>query len=660
MNIINIKGIGEKTAALFSKLNIENTNDLLHHFPRNYDYYEDVISISELSEGVHAVLAVCATNPTVRYIRGKCIVNSYIEDETGRIGITYFNAPYIRKALTPGTSHVFRGNVVKKGNSFIIQQPKMIKPEEYEKLASTYQPIYATTKGLSGSTIQKSVKRAYESEVLAGIQSEESPLYDKLPTEIIEKRNLLSYSDAVINMHLPESIEILIAARERLAYQEFYDFIYNLETTRNKEYRSNNYPMIEVADTNRLIDKLSFKLTKDQETVWNTIKEDMCSEHSMARLVQGDVGSGKTIIAFLSMIMAACNGYQAALMAPTEVLATQHYETLISMIKKYGLNIIPTFLTGSVKGASRKETLNQIKSGEANIIIGTHALFQEGVEYKNLALVITDEQHRFGVLQRESFKDKGNMPHVLIMSATPIPRTLAMILYGDLDVSQIHTMPTGRLPIKNCVVDTSFRKKAYEFIEKEVSEGSQVYIICPQVEEGELPGVENVVEYSQKLKTQLNESIRIEYLHGKMKPAQKEEIMDRMSKGLIDVLVSTTVIEVGVNVPNATLMYIENAERFGLSALHQLRGRVGRGDKQSYCIFMMGHVTDKAKDRLEILNNSNDGFEIASKDMQLRGPGDIFGIRQSGDISFDIGDIYQDHELITWAHEDVKYILDNR
>jgi len=657
MNITNIKGIGEKTAALFLKLNIENTADLLRHFPRNYDFFEDTVKICELTEGVRAVCAVCVTNPSVRYIRGKSIVSTYIEDGTGRINITYFNAPFIKNALKVGTEHVFRGRVIKKGNNYVMQQPKIYKVEDYEKLSNTYQPIYTTTKGLSTGTIQKSVKKAYEAELLLGVNKETSPLYDKLPKEILIKRGLMDYSEAVINMHMPADMDSLILARKRLAYQEFFEFIYHIETNRNKEFRKNNYPMIEVAEVNRFIEKLPFKLTIDQSSVWETIKNEMCSNHSMTRLVQGDVGSGKTIIAILSMLMAACNGYQAALMAPTEVLVSQHFETVCAMADKYKLPIHAEILTGSVKGSKRKEILEKIKSGEANFIIGTHALFQKEVEYKNLSLVITDEQHRFGVVQRETFKEKGDYPHVLIMSATPIPRTLAMILYGDLDVSQIHTMPQGRLPIKNCVVDTSFRNKAYEFVTKEVNKGNQVYIICPQVEEGELPGVENVVEYASKLKTELDESIRVEYIHGKMKPAQKDEIMNRMTRGLIDVLVSTTVIEVGVNVPNATLMYIENAERFGLAQLHQLRGRVGRNDKQSYCIFMMGNVTEKAKSRLEILNNSNDGFEIASEDMRLRGPGDIFGIRQSGDISFDIGDVYQDHELISEAYEDVISIL---
>lgn len=659
MELTKIKGIGEKTAALFSKLNINDTADLLTHYPRDYDYYEPICKINDLSLGLHSICAKIVSNISTRNYRGKSITTCRISDGTGEVTLCYFNMPYVKKALADNDFHVFRGVVSKKGEIFVMNQPKMIKPEEYDKLVSTYQPIYSTTKGLSSASIQKAVKKAYETELISGFKSNISPLYDSLPKEIIEKRKLMALNEAMLNMHTPKNLDILIEARKRIAYQEFFDFILKIEESRDKKLRTNHYPMIEVAETNRLIEALPYELTTDQMSVWTQIKNDMCGEHGLMRLVQGDVGSGKTIIAFLSLVMTACNGYQGALMAPTEVLANQHFEALNSLLNKHKLPIRPILLTGNIKGAARKEALNLIQSGEANVIIGTHALFQEKVEYKNLALVITDEQHRFGVIQRDTFKEKGGMPHVLIMSATPIPRTLAMILYGDLEVSAIHTMPTGRLPIKNCVVDTGFRNKAYEFALNEIKAGHQVYIICPQVESGDLPGVENVVDYAHSLKEQMPEEIRIEYLHGKMKSSKKDEIMDQMAKGNIDILVSTTVIEVGVNIPNATLMYVENAERFGLAQLHQLRGRVGRSNIQSYCIFMMGQASDKSKSRLSILEKSNDGFEIASADMKLRGPGDIFGIRQSGEMNFIVGDIYQDADLITYAAEDVRLYINN-
>ena len=383
----------------------------------------------------------------------------------------------------------------------------------------------------------------------------------------------------------------------------------------------------------------------------------MSGQALMSRLVQGDVGSGKTIIAFLAMILSCENGYQSALMVPTEVLAKQHYESFMRLLKQQGLDFCTVLLTGSNTAKEKREIYAKIASGEAQIIIGTHALIQEKVIYKNLSLVITDEQHRFGVKQRESLAERGNPPNVLVMSATPIPRTLAIILYGDLDISVIDELPAKRLPIKNCVVDISYRPKAYSFIQKQVQEGRQVYIICPMVEESEGLDAENVLDYTAKIKSVFPSDIQIEYLHGKMKASEKNQIMERFAANKIQILVSTTVVEVGVNVPNATVMMVENAERFGLAQLHQLRGRVGRGEHQSYCIFVQGNKEDTTSKRLEILNKSNDGFYIAGEDLKLRGPGDLFGIRQSGVMEFRIGDIYNDSSILKSASEAASEIL---
>ena len=377
----------------------------------------------------------------------------------------------------------------------------------------------------------------------------------------------------------------------------------------------------------------------------------------MSRLVQGDVGSGKTIIAFLAMILSCENGYQSALMVPTEVLAKQHYESFMGLLKQQWLDFCTVLLTGSNTAKEKREIYAKIASGEAQIIIGTHALIQEKVIYKNLSLVITDEQHRFGVKQRESLAERGNPPNVLVMSATPIPRTLAIILYGDLDISVIDELPAKRLPIKNCVVDISYRPKAYSFIQKQVQEGRQVYIICPMVEESEGLDAENVLDYTAKIKSVFPSDILIEYLHGKMKASEKNQLRERFAANKIQILVSTTVVEVGVNVPNATVMMVENAERFGLAQLHQLRGRVGRGEHQSYCIFVQGNKEDTTTKRLEILNKSNDGFYIAGEDLKLRGPGDLFGIRQSGVMEFRIGDIYNDSSILKSASEAASEIL---
>lgn len=405
-----------------------------------------------------------------------------------------------------------------------------------------------------------------------------------------------------------------------------------------------------VPDIEQILENLPYRLTGAQAKVWRQIEADLQGENLMSRLIQGDVGSGKTILAYLAMIMTVKNGYQAALMAPTEVLAVQHYQGLLQLFQDQGItDVRAELLTGSHTAKEKRERYARIQSGEANLIIGTHALIQEKVCYHSLGLVITDEQHRFGVKQREALSLRGGSPHVLVMSATPIPRTLAMILYGDLDISVIDELPAKRLPIKNCVVGTQYRSKAYRFIERQISAGRQVYVICPMVEESEGMDGENVLDYAKRLQAALPASIRISPLHGKMKPTEKNAIMEAFARQELDILVSTTVIEVGVNVPNATVMMVENAERFGLAQLHQLRGRVGRGEHQSYCIFIQGTQEDRMKKRLEILNQSNDGFFIAEEDLKLRGPGDLFGVRQSGMMDFRIGDIYKDSEILRQA-----------
>ena len=445
-----------------------------------------------------------------------------------------------------------------------------------------------------------------------------------------------------------------------MIFDEFLFFILALQQLKEtQEVQKNSYPMKEVWKTEEVMENLPYRLTGAQMRVWTEIERDLKGSTLSARLVQGDVGSGKTILAFLAMIMAAENGYQSALMVPTEVLAKQHFESLQKLLEEHDLrSYAPVLLTGSTRAKEKREIYEKIAAGEAKMIIGTHALIQEKVEYQSLALVITDEQHRFGVRQRITLSDKGKQPNVLVMSATPIPRTLAIILYGDLDISVVDELPAKRLPIKNCVVDTSYRPNAYRFMEREIAAGHQVYVICPMVEESEGMEAENVTDYTQKLREVFPPSITVEALHGQMKPAQKNEIMERFAANEIQILVSTTVVEVGVNVPNATVMMVENAERFGLAQLHQLRGRVGRGDAQSYCIFMQGSGAKETSRRLEILNKSNDGFFIASEDLKLRGPGDLFGVRQSGLMEFAIADIYRDAPLLKQASDAARELLE--
>lgn len=646
-----IKGVGEKTAALFGKINVYTIDDLIRHYPRDYETYDAPVSIRETSPGnVQAVYGQITAIPNVKKIRNLSILNAILKDDNGdSIQLTFFNMPFLKKVLKPGGFYLFRGLVQQRGTHKFMEQPRMFTWDEYRQKSGRLLPRYALTKGLTNQTVQKSVAQALEYY---------PPEKEYLPQMILQKYPMLSHREAIYALHFPESREELLTARNRMVFEEFFSFL--LVLRKNKELAAkteNHFPMYETADTVRFLEQLPFPLTEAQKKVWGELREDMGSPYAMNRLIQGDVGSGKTILAVLALLMCAANGYQGAMMAPTEVLAVQHFETISGYVKKYGIAFRPVLLTGSMTAKEKREAYAKIASGEANLIIGTHALIQEKVEYSSLALVVTDEQHRFGVRQRETLAAKGSEPHVLVMSATPIPRTLAIILYGDLKVSVIDELPANRLPIKNCVVGTSYRPKAYEFIAKEVAAGRQAYVICPMVEEGESEDMENVVDYTEKLRAVLPPSVQVAYLHGKMRPADKNRIMEQFAAKEIDVLVSTTVIEVGINVPNATVMMVENAERFGLAQLHQLRGRVGRGEFQSYCIFISTSDTKETMERLQILNHSNDGFHIASEDLKLRGPGDIFGIRQSGEFAFVLGDIYTDANILKEASDAVEQLL---
>lgn len=649
-SITTIKGIGEKTAKLFNRLGIYTVYDLLHYFPRDYEMYGPPVKAAEAPLDVPVTLELTVLSGfNQKRIRQLTVGTGIAADDTAKVSITYFNAPYMKNILKAGGTYLMRGRLKRELDMLHMNQPKLFSREEYSKKSGSLQPCYGLTAGLTNHTLWKAAKQ-----VIEAVSEEEY-----LPEEIIKEYHLVSRSTALRDIHFPKGYEEMISARRRLSFDEFFIFLISLRKLREmNEEQISAYPMIETADAERLVEALPYALTGAQKKVWEEIRDDLSSGKSMNRLIQGDVGSGKTILAFLSLLMTVSNGYQGAMMAPTEILATQHYEQLREMTRVYHLPFKPALLTGSVSLSNKKKLYEQIEKGEVNVIIGTHALIQEKVNYYKLALVITDEQHRFGVKQRETLGNKGGQAHVLVMSATPIPRTLAIILYGDLHLSVLDELPVGRLPIKNCVVNTGYRKKAYEFIVKEVEKGHQVYVICPMVEESEATeGLENVTEYSEKLKAQLPDKIHVAGLHGKMKPTDKNRIMEEFAAGNIDVLVSTTVIEVGINVPNATVMMVENAERFGLAQLHQLRGRIGRGSAQSYCIFINGSDSKRSMERLDILNRSNDGFFIAEEDLKLRGPGDMFGIRQSGDMEFKIADIYQDSAMLKSISRTVDRIL---
>ena len=511
-----------------------------------------------------------------------------------------------------------------------MEQPAILTAADYEEAKKSLQPIYPLVSGLKQKNVRKAVRQAFDA-----LGAEGSLEY--LSDEILREYELSGEEEALRTIHFPETEEDLLKGHGRLVFDEFLTFLVEVSKLKKEEEQTpNHFPMMECADTVRILESLPYELTEDQKKVWEDLKEDLSGKYAMNRLVQGDVGSGKTILAVLALAETAANGYQGALMAPTEVLALQHFETIRELSRKLSLNLTPVLLTGSLSAKEKRTVYDLIASGSVNCIIGTHALFQEKAEYKNLALVITDEQHRFGVHQREELIKKGKMPHVCVMSATPIPRTLALILYGDMHISTIRHLPNIRKPIKNAVIPASDRPKAYRFIEKQIKEGRQAFIICPMIspaemgdeDEGGGTELENVIEYARKMK-EVFPTMTIGILHGKMKPADKNTVMYAFARGEVQILVSTTVVEVGVNVPNASVMMIENAERFGLAQLHQLRGRVGRGEYQSYCIFINTSDNDKSKERLHVLETSNDGFSIAEKDLSLRGPVDLFGIRQS-------------------------------
>lgn len=650
MDLNNLKGIGEKTEKLFYKAGVEKVNDLLRYYPRYYDVFEEPVLIRDLEcDRTQAIKGTVVREVSIKRVRNLQVVTGYLRDERGdAIKATWFNSPYLKGKLTIGSTFIFRGFVKENYSNFSIEQPKIFGIAEYNKKKGEMQPVYPLVSGLTNNMVQKAVKQA-----LKLVETEEF-----LPEKIRNKYGLEGLQQAIEHIHYPTDKNQLYSARKRLIFDEFFMFIYNIRNLKDKNTEIHNrHILVEPKEVKTLINNLPYELTNAQKRTWEEIKRDISSTKVMNRLIQGDVGSGKTIIAFFALITAALNNGQGAMMAPTEVLARQHYDNLIELIKEHNINVNPVVLVGSMTAKEKREAYKVIESGDADIIIGTHALIQEKVNYNNLTMVVTDEQHRFGVRQREAISEKGEHPHIMVMSATPIPRTLAIIMYGDLDISVIDELPANRLPIANCVVGTDYRPNAYDFMTKQIAKGRQVYVICPTVEYSEAVEGENVIEYAEKLKRIMPVSVNIEFLHGRMKPAEKNEIMDRFANNQIQILVSTTVVEVGVNVPNATVMMVENAERFGLAQLHQLRGRVGRGKYQSYCIFINGSGKKEALERLNILCKSNDGFLIANEDLKLRGPGDFFGVRQSGDFEFRLGDIMNDANILKQASEAVELIL---
>ena len=649
--IDTIKGVGEKTTKLLNKLGVYTIEDILLFFPRTYLVYPDPqLPDKDSANSLISISGRIKNSPKAFKSKSRMdilSVTAYADNIP--VDLVWFNSNYLKNTFEPGKVYIFYGRLIAENGHFKMSQPAIFEPSKYLELRKQIQPIYPLTKGLGNTMVLKAVREALSH---CNIPD------NRLPETLEKKNGFMPYSKAISTYHFPETFDELVAARKRLAYEEMFFFILNSRLQEDKAVSfPNEFKISHHKQTDEFRNGLKFSLTNDQDKVLKEIISDLTGEYITQRLIQGDVGSGKTIVAFLAMLDVALSGYQAAIMAPTEVLAKQHYESFTSWVKEAGLDIPVALFTGSMKVSEKRAMQKLVDENEACLIIGTHALISEGRTFGDLALVITDEQHRFGVQQRDKLSSKGNHPHIVVMSATPIPRTLAMILYGNMHVSAIKELPANRLPIKTCVIKESMRPTAYKFVSDEIAKGHQVYIICPLVEASETTEAQNVTDYSKKLKEYFKDQYSIGVLHGKMKPTEKNQVMAEFAEHKTQILVSTTVVEVGVNVPNATVIMIENANRFGLAALHQLRGRVGRGDAQSYCILMNESKDDKQSDRLNIMLKSNDGFYIAREDLKLRGPGDMFGVRQSGEFSFKVADIYQDADELEMASADVDDIL---
>lgn len=650
ISVKNMKGVGAKTAEYLDKLGIGTIRQLLKHYPIRYLEYKPPTKIAEVNRDEEIVIKATISKNISLTGSNKKIATTKLTDYIDVIDVIWYNSPYLRATLKQGESYVFVGRFSKRSKN-TLEHPIVYTIEEYEKKIGGFKPVYALTAGINNNAMEKLIKLSFD-------YIDDKDFEEYLPQSILEKFLLESRRLAIRNIHSPKNKSKLFEAKKRLAFDDFFRFLYGMNLLKNKRLRikSKNIISNEVRYVEEIKAVLPFNLTKSQENVIEEILNDMSSGIVTNRLVQGDVGSGKTIVALICLYLAVKSGFQGVVMVPTEVLAKQHFKSMSEILNKLENPPPIGILTGSMTKKEHLIAYEKIERGEIDIVIGTHALLVENVKFKKLGLVVTDEQHRFGVRQRSTLSDKGEDVHVLVMSATPIPRTLAIILYGDLDISTIETKPVGRLPIKNAVITEEDREKAYKHILLEIKKGHQSYIICPMVEESENIEAENVLDYGKKIADKFSQNCKVEVLHGRMHQKEKDDIMSRYLNKEIDILVSTTVIEVGVDVPNATVIMIENAERFGLATLHQLRGRVGRSELQSYAIFVRTSNSNIAKKRLEIIGNSNDGFYIASRDLVLRGPGELFGLAQSGELDFGIADIYNDNDIFDMAKKAVDMI----
>lgn len=650
-NIQYLKGVGPKKAYRLRRLNIKTIKDLIYFMPRDY---EDRSSFKTLREGVKnekITLQIEIVGPGIinKPRRNMSILKIPFRDSSGFGNLVWFNQDYLKDRFSIGEQYIVNGKFNKIGMEYQIMNPVYEKPGDSQKVGRII-PIYHLTEGLNNNEILKLINNVIN-EYLKYIP-------ETLPKSIIKKHNLMNIHEAILNLHFPRSLDLMKRAKNRLAYEELLILQLGLLTIKNKTFINNDgiqFPFKK--DVHDFINNLPFKLTNAQVKVLHEIFEDMESKKQMNRLVQGDVGSGKTIVGIISIYKAVISGFQAAMMAPTEILATQHYESISKLLNEYDIRC--ELLVGSLSKKRKDEILEDLREGRIDVIIGTHAIIQENVEFHRLGLAITDEQHRFGVKQRATLGQKGFNPDIIVMTATPIPRTLALILYGDLDISIIDELPPGRKEIETYAVDKNLKERIYKFIEKQINEGRQAYIVCPLIEESETMDINSAEELYSFLRDERFNNFNVGLLHGKMVQKEKDEVMELFKNNTINILVSTTVIEVGVNVPNANIMVVFNAERFGLAQLHQLRGRVGRGEYQSYCILINESMNPISRERMRILQSSSDGFVISEKDLELRGPGEFFGTRQHGLPELKVANLFTDMSILKIAQYDAQEILRN-
>ncbi len=633
--VTSLRGVAAKRAGLYGKLGIETPFDLLYHIPRNYIDFSAPVPVNESAVNENCVVAgtVIKKFPEQRIRKGLSLFKAVVTDGTTPFTVIFYNNVYTFDALKEGEDYIFYGKVTGNLVSREMNSPKYIPAGAPDTLRA----VYPLTAGLTNTMVRTNV-----AESLKILESE--PL-EFMPERIIEENGLCGLEYALKNIHIPENREAMSRARYRLAFDEILSLQLGMRMLRKRNSDAQaGCVMSDSVTVDEFKEGLPFTMTNAQCSAVDDIIKDMCSTRPMNRLLQGDVGSGKTAVAAAACFFAVKNSCQCALMAPTEILAAQHFRTLSGFLSPSGIRVC--LLTGSMTAKQKNTVKSQIESGEYDVVVGTHAVIQKDVVFRKLALVITDEQHRFGVAQRNALAMKGEHPHRLVMSATPIPRTLAMMIYGDLDISIIAELPGGRIPIETYAVTGGYRERAYEFIRKQVNEGRQAYIVCPLIEQSETD-LKSATEYRENIELKYFPDYKVGLLHGKMTPAEKDEVMTDFKEGRTDILVSTTVIEVGVDVPNAVVMMIENADRFGLSQLHQLRGRVGRGREKSYCILVTDNHSEEAKKRLKIISSLTDGFRISEEDLKLRGPGDFFGNRQHGLPALKIADIAADTEMLS-------------